>query len=220
MRIEHCEFPDDLLYDEDGLVWVRPDASGLRVVGITSIQAALAGPLTKVAAKPAGIEYARGKSVGTLESGRYFGAIRLPMEATLLRVNESVLANPKLLSSDPYGRGWFAEVRPKEATGTPWLRSAADVRDRLAAQVAALRVHCFAAFPDHEMFEIGTECAAVMAKLDELLTQVPTGDVVHLVSDDWTAPAEMVNWSMRTGQPILEQRKEGNLYHFLVRKVG
>jgi len=23
MKIEHCEFPDDLLYDPEGLVWAR-----------------------------------------------------------------------------------------------------------------------------------------------------------------------------------------------------
>lgn len=221
MRIENCEFPDDLLYDEDGLLWVRRENSGEIVMGITSIQAALAGRLTKVHARPANARYGRGKSLGTLESESYFGAIHSPVRGTLIAINDAVLANPKLLSESPYSDGWFARLRP-----TDWeedraaLRLGPEAKDLLTSQMARLHVHCFTAFPDYELFEIGTECAAVLAKLDELMRQVHVGDVVHLVSDDWTAPVEMENWSHRSGQPVLESRKEGTLYHFLVRKVA
>lgn len=220
MRIESCEFPDDALYEPDGLVWVRREASGEVVVGITSIHAAVAGRLTKVEPRPTGVEYGRGKSVGTVESGRYFGPIRTPVRGILLVVNPAVLETPKLVSEKPYADGWFARIRP-----TDWdadradLKTAEEARDLLADQMAALHVHCFAAFPDYELFEIGTECTAVLAKLDETLSHASEGEVVHLVSDDWTAPAEMVNWSQRTGHPVIEERKEGNLYHFLVRKT-
>ncbi len=125
-----------------------------------------------------------------------------------------------MLSEKPYTEGWFARLRP-----TAWdedrasLKAALEAKELLAAQMIALRVHCFAAFPDYELFEIGTECAAVITKLDDTLAHAAEGEVVHLVSDDWTAPAEMVNWSQRTGYPVIEERKEGDLYHFLVRKV-
>ncbi len=220
MKIDNCEFPDDLLYDEDGLVWIRREASGDVVLGITSLHAALAGRLIKVEGRGAGVEYAAGKSVGTLESGRYFGSIRTPVRGRLLEINPAVLAKPKILSEQPYTDGWFARMRPLDwETDRASLKAAADARDALAAQIAALHVHCFAAFPDHELVEIGTECQAVLTKLDETLQSAKEGEVVHLVSDDWTAPAEMVNWSQRTGHPVIEERKEGDLYHFLVRKV-
>lgn len=220
MRVDSCEFPDDLLYDEEGLVWVRPEPSGEWVLGITSIHSALAGPLAKVTHRDPDSVYERGRSLGTLESGRYFGAIRTPVAARLVAVNDEVVRRPKLLSEDPYGRGWFARVRPVEPANRAGMADASHSRERLASQVATLRVHCFSVFPDHEMFEIGTECAAVISKLDELLEKSAPGEVVHLVSDDWTAPAEMENWSMRTGNPVVESRKEGTLFHFLVRKAG
>ncbi|HLE53846.1 MAG TPA: hypothetical protein VI999_01210 [Thermoplasmata archaeon] len=219
MKIDTCEFPDELLYEDEGLTWARREPSGDVVLGITSIQAAVAGPLTKVEPRPVGREYGRQKTIGTLESGKFFGPIRTPVAGTLLAVNEEAVRNPKLLSSAPYGEGWFARVRPAASENLAGLRSVAESKERLVSQIAALRVHCFAAFPDHELVEIGTECAAVLTKLDDLMTHLRMGDVVHLVSDDWTAPAEMENWSMRTGQKVLESRKEGNLYHFLVRKV-
>ncbi len=219
MRIESCEFPDDLLYEPEGLGWVRREPSGEVVLGITSLHAGLAGRLSRIQPRPVDAEYAVGKSIGTVEGGRYFGAVRTPIRGVLVAVNPAVLENPKILSERPYTEGWFARLRPADwDTDSASLSTAADARDRLAAQREALHVHCFAAFPDYELFEIGTECAAVITKLDETLADAADGEVVHLVSDDWTAPAEMVNWSQRTGYPVIEERKEGNLYHFLVRK--
>ena len=81
-----------------------------------------------------------------------------------------------------------------------------------------LKVHCFSNFPDHEMFEIGTECSAVLVKLNELLGASARGTIVHVVSDDNTAEIEMTRWSDQTGNEVLESRRESNLYHFIVRK--
>ncbi len=201
-------------------MWIRRGPRVDVVLGITSIQAAVAGPLTRVEAKTAGQVFDRGKSIGTLESGKFFGPIRTPVAGTLLETNEEALRNPKFLSNAPYAGGWFARIRVSASEDFGGLRGIAQAKSGLASQIAALRVHCFAAFPDYELVEIGTECAAVLTKLDDLMAHARLEDVVHLVSDDWTAPAEMENWAMRTGQQLLETRKEGTLYHFLVRKVA
>lgn len=219
MEIEHCAFPDDLLYEGDGLVWAR-DESGRLVVGITSIYAAVAGRLAKVTSKALGASYTRGAAIGFLESARHFGPIRTPVSGILEAVNETVLANPRTMGDSPYAHGWFARIRPsdwnRERTA---LRSGPDAKEDLAAQIAALRVRCFAAFPDHEMFEIGIECATVLVKLNELVARIEPGEVVHLVTDDPTSPIEMIRWSDETGQPVVDERKEGALFHYLVRKV-
>jgi len=49
-------------------------------LGVTVIQAAAAGKLTKVTAKPVGNEYTRGRVIGSLESGTYFGTVKTPLE--------------------------------------------------------------------------------------------------------------------------------------------
>ena len=77
----------------------------------------------------------------------------------------------------------------------------------------------FSAFPDYEMFEIGVECAATLTKLDELIGKINMGNVVHVVSDDTSADLEMIRWSEERGQDLLESRKEGNLFHFIVKKI-
>ena len=220
MKIEGCEFPNDLLYDPDGLVWCRPD-SGEVTIGITSIYAAVAGRIAKVSSKPLKVAYPSGTAIGFLESPKHFGPIRTPIGGVLLELNQRAIRDPRLVTASPYGEGWVAQLRPSDLRRdrAALLRLPAD-RDRIANQIGSLRVRCFAAFPDHEMFEIGTECAAVLVKLNELLARVPVGDVVHLVTDDGTAPIEMVRWSDETGQPVIDERREGNLFHFLVRKVS
>jgi TusA-related sulfurtransferase len=41
---------------------------------------------------------------------------------------------------------------------------------------------------------------------------------VHVVSDDPFAEIEMVRWSDRSGNELVEAKQEGNLYHFIVEK--
>src|SRR5437899_2122506 len=116
MKIEHCEFPNDLLYDPEGLVWTRLLESGEVVVGITSIHAALAGPVAKVSAKPLAASYPRNAAIGFLESGKYFGPIRTPLRGILREVNTAVLAKPRTLTDASYDAGWFARLRSEEHT--------------------------------------------------------------------------------------------------------
>jgi len=221
MKIDGCEFPDDLLYDSDGLVWARPLTSGEVQVGITSIYAAVSGRIATVSGKPEGIEHAQGSAIGFLESGKYFGPIRTPVRGVLREMNPTVLAKPRAMTEALYGDGWVARVRPaNHAADRGSLLALPAATELLAKQIASFRVRCFAAFPDFEMFEIGVECAAVLVKLNELLVQVPVGEVVHLVTDDPTSPIEMVRWSDETGQSVIDERREGSLFHFLVRKVS
>src|SRR2546427_9164501 len=155
MKIEHCEFPDDLLYDPEGLVWARPLESGAGIVGITSLLAALAGPVMKVAAKPLGVPYVRGAAVGFLESGKYFGPIRAPIGGILREVNADVLARPRTLTDASYDGGWFARLQPtnfeEEHRG---LRSAVDARPLPIKQIPAFRGCCFPALPGSAQFAL------------------------------------------------------------------
>jgi TusA-related sulfurtransferase len=80
-------------------------------------------------------------------------------------------------------------------------------------------VRCFKAYPDHEMFEIGVECAAVIVRLNELMETSEKGVVVHVVSDDPTAYVEMERWVDQTNNELVDWRTEGNLFHFIVRKT-
>lgn len=220
MEIENCPFPEDVLYDTDEDVWVRIDPEDVVTIGVTSVLSALAGKLLSVKLRPVGVELQRGRSLRTIESARFVGAVRTPITGTLLETNPAIALRPKLVNDSPYGEGWIAKIRPhslKEELG--YLGDVRSSVRAFRARIMDLRVRCFEAYPDHEMWEIAVECAAVIVRLNELMNTMAVGEVVHVVSDDPTADIEMMRWSDETGQNVIEFRKEGNLMHFIVRKI-
>jgi glycine cleavage system H protein len=220
MQIEYCEFPEDALYDLENNVWIRLQGEKRVQLGITSVHAALAGKLKHVKFKPVGTLLQRGQAVATIESAKYFGAVRTPLSGTLVEYNRGLDSDPKLANDYPYDAGWFALIEPTQLSSQKDLLVPPRVaEERIRSKIRELRVRCFKAFPDHDMWEIGVECAAVLVRLNDLMGQSSLNEVVHVVSDDPTADIEMVRWSEETGQQLLESRKEGNLTHFIVRKV-
>jgi glycine cleavage system H protein len=220
MRIDNCSFPENLLYDTENLVWISNNVEKETVtLGITTIMASIAGKLFSIKLKPVGTKVEKGKSCGVLESSKYFGVVRTPITGSIVDVNKSLMDNPKLANDFPYTEGWFVKIEPSNITDLKALETIENCQDKMSSAIQKLRVRCFVPFPDHEMFEIGVECSATLAKLDELIEKIPTGEVIHLVSDDPTADIEMSRWSEDKGQSLLETRKEGNLFHFIVKKI-
>jgi glycine cleavage system H protein len=217
LKIDYCEFPDDLLYDLGAATWGRPD-SGILRVGITNLLSWLSGAFSVVTFKGVGTSLLRGQVTGSVEGPMHFDVIRTPVSGVILRTNETLKQNPRLLNKDPYGSGWFMEVVMRDPRELSLMQKLPAAREQIAARLRELKVHCFAEFPDHEMFEIGVECSAVLVKLNELLDQSSGGTVVHVVTDDSSAPIEMERWSDQTGNKVLETRKEKDIYHFIAKK--
>ncbi|HVC27611.1 MAG TPA: glycine cleavage system protein H [Nitrososphaerales archaeon] len=220
MIISNCRFADDVLYDTASNTWVRFNEDGTATVGINTILAWLGGPIDSLSFKPVGAVVEQGRALGAVESPRHFDTVRSPITGKILEMNEALAGNPRLLNRDPYGDGWFAKLEPlKRQQEIATVKSPAMARDELQARIAELKIRCFAEFPDNEMYEIGTECSAVLVRLDELLSHSPTGTIVHMVSDDPSSEVEMIRWSDRTGNQVLETRREGNLVHYVVKKT-
>ncbi len=220
MQIEYCDFPEDALYDLDNNVWVRLVDKKIATLGVTSVHAALAGKLSKVNFKPTGASVRKGQSVATIESVKYFGVVRTPFSGTIAERNTNLEKQPKLANDSPYEEGWFVKIETAFLSEEmESLRDLAGAEETIRSQIGQLRVRCFKAYPDYEMWEIGVECAAVLVRLNELLEHCALNDVIHVVSDDPTADIEMERWSDQTGQAVLESRKEGKLVHFIVKKV-
>jgi len=218
MKIDNCSFPEDLLYDTENFVWMGNKEKAV-TIGITTIMTSIAGKLSRIKLKPVGTKLEKGKSCGFLESVKYFGVVRTPISGTIVQVNKSLMDKPKLANDSPYTEGWFVKIEPSNMGDMRTLETIENCHDKMSLAIQKLRVRCFAAFPDHEMFEIGVECSATLAKLDELIEKIPAGEVIHLVSDDRTADLEMLRWSEEREQFLIEMRNEGNLFHFIVKKL-
>jgi glycine cleavage system H protein len=220
--IGNCRFADDVLYDLQSNTWVKfqEGDDGQAIVGINTILAWMGGSFTMISFKQIGTIVEKGKSLGAVESQRHFETVRSPITGKIVSINESLAGNPRLLNSDPYTKGWFTKLEPlKLSEEKASLKPAALAKSELEVKIAELSVRCFAEFPDHEMYEIGTECSAVLVRLGELFSSSPHGTVVHLVSDDPTSELEMIRWSDNTGNQLVETRKEGNLMHYIMKKT-
>ena len=222
MIIDHCDFPDDLLYDYDGNTWVRIDPDGSNAtVGLTSLMMGIAGKLSSVRTKPLGTIVSRGRSLGTIESHRMVGPIPSPLSGTIVEINERIAAVPRILNNSAYDEGWIVRLKLSSMQSEKQeLSSVERIVPLLKERIAEFHVRCFKLFPDLEMYEVGSECTAVLVRLNELIDKVAVGDAIHIVSDDPTAYVEMVAWSDRPGHELVEWRREGNLFHFVVRKTG
>ncbi len=219
MKIRDCNFADDVLYHVDSNTWVKT-VGELATIGINTTLAWAFGGYSSVSFKSVGDKIVGGRSLGSIESPRHFDVVRSPLSGDLVETNELLLSNPTLLNKDPYGAGWFAKLRPSRLEAEAEnLKTVGVAAAKLGEALIELRVRCFGEFPDHEMYEIGTECAAVLVGLNEILAKSNLGKVVHIVSDDPTSPIEMERWSLETGQLLAESRQEDNLFHFIVKKI-
>jgi glycine cleavage system H protein len=220
MKIDNCEFPDGLLYDMENFVWADMKATRGITIGISTLLSSISGRLSAINLMGVGSQLQKGKRLATIESNTYFGVVRAPFSGKVLEVNESILRKPKLVNDFPYTEGWFVKMKPlSNATDPTNLLPIGNCHDTVKTLIKNLHIRCFVAYPDYEMFEIGIECAATLTKLDELIPKIKIGEIIHLVSDDQTANIEMIRWAEGSGQSILETRAEGNLMHFIVKRI-
>lgn len=220
MEIGGCPVPEDRLFDLENDVWFLPGDDGTSArVGILGPLVWFAGPFRQVTFRPVEGTIARGRSVATVESMRYTGAVRLPVDGVVVERNPAIVARPRLLNDAPYGDGWVVRIRAHSQNGLPpQLETAAAVAARLEVRIREQRIRCWPQTPDLELYEIGVECSAVLTMLNEELRGRPAGEALLLVTDDPTSPIEMERWSDQTGHRLLAHRREGTLHQFLVRK--
>jgi len=219
-RIENCVFPVNYFYDLDNFTWVKsiekPDDKKNDVkqvlVGITPVYSYIAGKILKFKTKPVGTEIVRNKSLGTIESLNHFGIIRSPVSGNIVETNQEIIDNPKIVNDSPFERGWIAKIKTKDnLESLESIRTIEECKFEIESQIKKFNVKCFKSFPDFHMFELGTECTATLAKLDEFMAKyMRIGHVIRLVSDDPTADLELLRWANQNKQEIIEIVQEKN----------
>ncbi|HEX9030247.1 MAG TPA: glycine cleavage system protein GcvH [Streptosporangiaceae bacterium] len=111
--VNNCNIPDDLLYVIDKHVWARRDGD-LVTVGMTDVAQHLAKSIISVTLKKPGKTIVRGRSIATVESGKWVGPVPAPVTGEIVEVNSELENSPGLMNSDPYGAGWVAKLRPTD----------------------------------------------------------------------------------------------------------
>jgi len=134
-RIEKYDMPDDLYYTADH-AWVKVEGNQIRI-GVTDFMQQMAGEITFIRLPRAGKELEEGKTLCTLQSGKWAGKILVPMPALVVDVNKDLAADPQMLNADPYNRGWIAVLEPANlATGLGKLLQGEQALSWLKTEIA------------------------------------------------------------------------------------
>ena len=115
--VRGCNIPEDRYYWVEKHAWARLEADGTVTIGITDVAQHMARGILTATPKDVGRTVQKGKSVGTLESGKWVGPVTSPVTGEIVVVNEAVKARPALINDDPYGEGWFVRVKPTDWAG-------------------------------------------------------------------------------------------------------
>ena len=100
--------PTDLRYTNDH-EWVRV-AGDEATIGITAYAADQLGDIVFVELPDAGRTVTQAATFGVVESVKAVSDLFAPLSGDVVEANSELGANPELVNSDPYGRGWMIRV--------------------------------------------------------------------------------------------------------------
>ena len=115
--VRGCDIPEDRYYWVEKHVWARLEADDMVTIGITDVAQNMAKGIVNATPKDTGRTVQKGKSAGTLESGKWVGPVTSPVTGEIAEVNEMMKGKPSLINSDPYGEGWFVRIKPTDWAG-------------------------------------------------------------------------------------------------------
>ncbi|PRD46460.1 glycine cleavage system protein GcvH [Sphingobacterium haloxyli] len=124
-------FPAELKYTKDH-EWIRVEGDEA-VIGITDFAQRELGDIVFVDINTVGEEVAANEIFGTVEAVKTVSDLFMPVNATVLEVNEAIDASPELVNTDPYGEGWIIRVKLSNPADVDALLSADGYKEEINA---------------------------------------------------------------------------------------
>jgi glycine cleavage system H lipoate-binding protein len=141
--------------------WVELTFAGEARVGVDDFAQKVIGSIDRIEVAPLNKELNKGDTLLTVAHGNRVLSIPAPISGTVLTVNESLLASPKILQQDPYVAGWVAVIVPKNiSTELRLLAIADDAAKWLRKEVSRFRDFI------KEQAQIGVPAPAGVTMLD------------------------------------------------------
>ncbi len=111
-ELKNCILPDELLYHVDFNVWIHKNDDGTIDLGMTDIAQSMAGNIIHCRPKKVGRSVKVGKSIATVESGKWVGPVKTPFAGEIIAANGSVESDASILNRSPYKQGWIVRIQP------------------------------------------------------------------------------------------------------------
>ncbi|MGH8462075.1 MAG: glycine cleavage system protein GcvH [Stenotrophobium sp.] len=116
--------PADLKYVKSH-EWVRKQADGTLLIGITDHAQHALGDLVFVDVPKAGRKLAANEACAVVESVKAASDVYAPVAGEVLEGNATLANAPETLNSDPYGAGWMWKLKPSNLADVDALLDAA-----------------------------------------------------------------------------------------------
>ena len=107
-------FPENLKYAATH-EWVRVEADGSVVMGITDHAQELLGDIVFIELPEEGADVTAQAEMSVVESVKAASDIYAPISGKVIEVNKALLDAPETVNSSPYGEGWFCRIQPSDA---------------------------------------------------------------------------------------------------------
>jgi glycine cleavage system H protein len=117
--------PSDLKYAKSH-EWLKVNADGTALVGITDYAQSSLGDITFVQLPKVGTELKTGASFGVVESVKAASDVYAPAGGTVLEVNPKLDTNPETLNNSPYADGWMLKLKLSNPADANALMTAED----------------------------------------------------------------------------------------------
>ena len=112
--VRSCVLPLGLYHKVEEHVWLRTNDDGSVTLGFTDVAQTTAGKMLVVSFRPVGAYYKQGKTIAIVESAKWLGPLRAPMDGRLVAANEALLADAGLVNRSPYNKGWIVRFQPDD----------------------------------------------------------------------------------------------------------
>ena len=129
---QEFKLPDELKYSREHL-WISAsmpyrvgisDFAGYRMRGLSFVELPASGQTLSV-----------GEVCGGLESRKRASQLHCPVAGEIVKVNQDLADQPRLVKDDPYGRGWIFEIEPADKRQLDELMDASSYRRYLETLV-------------------------------------------------------------------------------------
>jgi len=112
VKLEGFDFPDDIYFHKDHM-WAKVEGDKVRT-GYNAWASDAAGKLVSIKTRPAGKKVKAGKTLGSVESGKWVGSLKVPVSGTILEINPALKGVPNIINDSPYDDGWVALIEPSD----------------------------------------------------------------------------------------------------------
>jgi glycine cleavage system H protein len=120
-------FPKNLKYSKDH-EWLRVDGDDY-YVGITAYAVDQLGDIVFLDIPSVGETLTSEEPFGTVEAVKTVSDLFLPVDAEVLEFNEELDADPGIVNTDPYGKGWIVKIRPENPEDIEGLLTAEEYQE-------------------------------------------------------------------------------------------